>query len=102
MKAIKGLVVTGALVLAATAHAGSHGMSVDAMLEKAAAANANAKSLGYEWTITAPAIKNAQKALAAGNADEAKALAEQALFWAEASVFQGENEGQSWEMRVPR
>ncbi|QGG80829.1 hypothetical protein GH975_09705 [Litorivicinus lipolyticus] len=102
MKLVKGWMLAGVMLAAATAQAGSHGMSVDAMLEKASAANSKAKAMGYEWTITAPAIKKAQAAKEAGKADEAKGLASKALYWAEASVFQAENEDQNWKMRVPR
>ena len=77
MKLVKGWMLAGVMLAAATAQAGSHGMSVDAMLEKASAANSKAKAMGYEWTITAPAIKKAQAAKEAGKADEAKGFGQQ-------------------------
>ena len=54
----------------------------------AKSANADAKALGYEWRDTAKIIKSAEKALAAGNEDEAKALANKARMQAENAIAQ--------------
>ncbi len=54
----------------------------------AKAANAEAKALGYEWRDTGKIIKSAEAALAAGNEDEAKALANQARMQAENAIAQ--------------
>ncbi|MCW8924128.1 MAG: LysM peptidoglycan-binding domain-containing protein [Gammaproteobacteria bacterium] len=54
----------------------------------AKAANAEAKSLGYEWRDTAKIIKSAEAALAAGNEDEARTLANEARLQAENAIAQ--------------
>ena len=54
----------------------------------AKAANAEAKAAGYEWRDTAKIIKSAEKALAAGNEDKAKALANKARMQAETAIAQ--------------
>ena len=54
----------------------------------AKAANAKAKAVGYEWRDTAKIIKSAEKALAAGNEDEARALANKARKQAENAIAQ--------------
>ena len=97
MTLVKGLIAVAAIVSAMGASASDQTLSV---LDQAMAANQKAKSLGFEWTVTAPAIKKAKAALEAG--EDAQALAEKALLLAEASVFQAENETATWEMRVPK
>ena len=54
----------------------------------AKSANADAKAVGYEWRDTAKVIKSAEKALAAGNEDEAKSLANKARLQAENAMAQ--------------
>ena len=54
----------------------------------AKSANAKAKAVGYEWRDTAKIIKSAEKALAAGNEDEAIALANKARIQAETAIAQ--------------
>ena len=54
----------------------------------AKAANAEAKAAGYEWRDTAKIIKSAEKALAAGDEDKAKALANKARMQAETAIAQ--------------
>ena len=54
----------------------------------AKSANAEAKALGYEWTTTQGIIDSAEAALAAGNEDEAKALADKARRQAENAIAQ--------------
>ena len=54
----------------------------------AKAANADAKALGYEWRDTRKIIKSAEAALAAGNEDEARALANKARMQAENAIAQ--------------
>jgi nucleoid-associated protein YgaU len=54
----------------------------------AKSANADAKAAGYEWTDTADLIEEAEKALAEGNEDKAKALANQARLQAENAIAQ--------------
>jgi len=51
-------------------------------------ANADAKAAGYEWRDTGSIIESAEKALAAGNEDEAKALANKARLQAENAMAQ--------------
>lgn len=54
----------------------------------AKSANAEAKALGFEWTTTQGIIDSAEAALAAGNEDEAKALADKARRQAENAIAQ--------------
>lgn len=54
----------------------------------AKSANADAKAAGYEWTQTADIIESAEKALAEGKEDEAKALADKARRQAENAIAQ--------------
>ena len=54
----------------------------------AKSANADAKAAGYEWTETASIIEAAEKALAEGKEDEAKALADKARRQAENAIAQ--------------
>jgi len=54
----------------------------------AKSANADAKAVGYEWRDTGKIISSAEKALAAGKEDEAKALANKARAQAETAIAQ--------------
>ncbi|MCK5001913.1 MAG: hypothetical protein KAS57_02760, partial [Gammaproteobacteria bacterium] len=54
----------------------------------AKSANAEAKALGYEWNPTAKIIASAEKALAAGNEEQARALANKARMQAENAIAQ--------------
>ena len=54
----------------------------------AKSANADAKAAGFEWNETAKIIASAEKALAAGNEEEAKALANKARLQAENAMAQ--------------
>lgn len=54
----------------------------------AKSANAEAKALGFEWTTTQGIIDSAEAALAAGNEDEAKTLADKARRQAENAIAQ--------------
>jgi len=60
----------------------------------AKAANARAKALNNEWRDTGKIIESAEKALAAGNCDEAMKLANQARDQGENAVAQVESEKQ--------
>lgn len=55
----------------------------------AKSANAEAKALGFEWKPTQGLIDSAEEALAAGNEDEAKTLADKARRQAENAIAQG-------------
>ena len=96
---IKGLVGAIALSAAFVAQAGG---SVESIIDQAIAANKEAKTLGYEWNVTGKAIKAAQAALKAGDSAEAMKLAAHAKYMAEASVYQGNDEANMWQMRVPK
>ncbi|MDH5611473.1 MAG: LysM peptidoglycan-binding domain-containing protein [Gammaproteobacteria bacterium] len=63
----------------------------------AKSANADAKAAGYEWTETAGIIENAEKALAEGKEDEAKALANKARMQAENAIAQQKAEAKKFE-----
>jgi nucleoid-associated protein YgaU len=54
----------------------------------AKSANAEAKAAGYEWRDTAKIIASAEKALAAGNEEQAIALANKARIQAETAIAQ--------------
>lgn len=58
-------------------------------IEAAKSANAEAKALGFEWKPTQGLIDSAEEALAAGNEDEAKTLADKARRQAENAIAQG-------------
>ncbi len=57
-------------------------------IAEAKEANAAAKAAGYEWRDTGKIIESAEKALAAGNEEEAKALANKAKTQAENAIAQ--------------
>ena len=59
-------------------------------------ANAQAKAVGYEWRDTGKIIGSAEKALAAGNEAEAKALANKALKQAENAIAQQKTENKKF------
>lgn len=59
----------------------------------AKSANAEAKALGFEWNTTQGLIDSAEAALAAGNEDEAKSLANEARRQAENAIAQGKLAG---------
>ena len=62
----------------------------------AKAANAEAKSMNYEWRDTGKLIKKAEEALAAGDEDKAMKLANQALAQARTAVKQAKHENQKF------
>ncbi|MFC1589176.1 LysM peptidoglycan-binding domain-containing protein [Pseudomonadota bacterium] len=62
----------------------------------AKSANADAKAAGYEWRDTGSIIASAEKALAAGNEDEAKALANKARKQAETAIAQQKAENEKF------
>lgn len=57
-------------------------------IAEAKEANATAKAAGYEWRDTGKIIESAEKALAAGNEEEAKTLANKAKTQAENAIAQ--------------
>jgi len=65
-------------------------------IAEAKAANAEVAALGYEWRDTASIIKQAEQALADGDADKALALANKALAQAEDAKAQAAAESQKF------
>lgn len=65
-------------------------------IAEAKEANAAAKAAGYEWRDTGSIIESAEKALAAGNEAEAKALANQAKAQADNAVAQQKAENKKF------
>jgi hypothetical protein len=75
--------------------------SVDELIAQAEASYAEAVTMSHAWTTTRTLIDKASAALKAGDSGSARALAEQALATAIASVEQGRVEAQAWQSRVP-
>ncbi|MDT8453361.1 MAG: LysM peptidoglycan-binding domain-containing protein [Gammaproteobacteria bacterium] len=67
---------------------GETGPTAAESIAAAKSANAEAKALGFEWKPTQGIIDSAEAALAAGNEDEAKALADKARRQAENAIAQ--------------
>lgn len=76
--------------------------SIDELITQAEASHAEAATLSHAWTTTRTLIDEASAALEAGDSASARALAEQALATAIASVEQGRVEAQAWQSRVPQ
>ena len=68
----------------------------------AKSANADAKAAGYEWRDTGKIIKSAEKALAAGDEDKAKALANKARKQAETAIAQQKAESEKFMSEADR
>jgi len=73
-----------------------------AVLAKAEAAVKQAHALKNEWTTTAPALKAAEAAAAAGKFDEAVAHAQQAEALANGSIEQAKEQEKLWPEAVVR
>jgi nucleoid-associated protein YgaU len=78
----------GLMAGCATTEEGSSGSTAEQAIAAAKAANADAKAVGHEWRDTGKIIKAAEKALAAGNEEEATKLANKARNQAEDAVAQ--------------
>ena len=76
-----------------------HENDAASVIAKAKTVNAEAKKLSFEWTVTAPAIKKAEKALESGDHAGAMKHAQQALLFAEGSVEQAKREKAMWKQR---
>ncbi|MBE9538751.1 MAG: hypothetical protein IMF06_06685 [Proteobacteria bacterium] len=76
--------------------------TVPEIISQAEAKYAEAAALSHAWTTTRTLIEQARAALEAGDAGKARALAEQALATAVASVEQAGVEAQAWQSRVPQ
>lgn len=72
------------------------GMTAAEAISDAKAANAQAKASGFEWRDTGKMIASAEKALAAGNEDEAMKLANKAKKQAEDAVAQSKLENKKF------
>jgi nucleoid-associated protein YgaU len=71
-------------------------VAAEQAIAAAKAANKEAAAAGYEWRDTGDMIKKAEEALAAGNADEATKLANQALKEAQDALAQAEAENKKY------
>ena len=91
--------VLGGHSFAVAAHA-ADAESVEAILEQAQAVHGQALALEHGWSVTQPFIDDARAALAAGDEDSARALAERALLTAEKSLEQAKTESTAWKERV--
>jgi hypothetical protein len=66
----------------------------------AEAANREAATLRNQWTVTADALNQAQKAASSGNYDQAIQLAKHAEALARASVAQAKEQAEAWKAAV--
>ena len=76
--------------------------AVPEIISQAEASYTEALALSHAWTTTRTLIEQAKAALEAGDAGKARALAEQALATAQASVEQAGVESQAWQSQVPQ
>jgi hypothetical protein len=74
--------------------------TVPEIIFQAEAKYAEAAALSHAWTTTRTLIEQASAALQAGNSDKARAIAEQALATAVASVEQARVEAEAWQSRA--
>jgi hypothetical protein len=74
----------------------------EAALAAAQAAESEALAAKAAWVPTETALSNARKALDAGNWDEAKAAADEALTLAKLSIEQANEQKSSWRNAVFR
>ena len=84
------------LLLTATANSAATEDDFKAAYAAADAANKQAGQLRDQWTVTATALSDAQKAAAAGDFDKAIAASKEAEALAKASIFQATNEKDAW------
>ena len=71
-------------------------------ISEAKSANAEAKAAGYEWRDTGKIIKSAEKALAEGKEDEARALANKAKYQADTAIAQQKVENEKFMSELDR
>lgn len=89
------LLSLGLMAGCATTEEGT-GSSAEQAIAEAKAANAKVKAVGYEWRDTAKMIASAEKALEAGNEEEAKKLANKATKQAEDALAQQKAENDKY------
>jgi hypothetical protein len=92
------LSLSSALLIAGATFAHAAGSEADfkAAYAAADAANKEAGALRNQWTVTAAALANAQKAADSGDFDKATASAREAEALAKASIFQSNSEKEAW------
>ncbi|MCP4789044.1 MAG: hypothetical protein GY881_02275 [Gammaproteobacteria bacterium] len=83
------------------AAAPANATNAKALIASAKAMHAEVKAVGYDWTLTKGILKNASKALKAGDFQKAMNLAAQAKYHARMGVAQYHNSKQSWLNMVP-
>lgn len=74
---------------------------VAALIETAQDNYEQSQQLGFAWRSTRQAIELAQKALDAGEHDEAQQAAHNAINLAQASITQAHTEATAWRTRAP-
>ena len=90
------LISLGLITGCASTEETSDGASAEQMIADAKAANADAKAMNYEWRDTGKIIGEAEKKLAAGDEEGAKALAAKALAQAETAQKQAAAENKKF------
>jgi hypothetical protein len=94
-----------ALFVAALAAGGAHAQSAQeaqALIDEAEAARQQAAKAEFEWRWTKQYIKQAQEALAAGDAKKAAKLASRAKREGELAVEQAKTAARVWELALPK
>jgi hypothetical protein len=96
--------LAAALLIAATTYVLAANSETDfkAAYATAEAANTKAGNLRNQWTVTEAALAEAKAAAAQGDFDRAIASAREAEALAKASIFQAENEKETWRTREIR
>lgn len=95
-KLILTLFLSFGLLVGCSTTGDSPGMTAAQAISSAKAANAEAKAAGYEWRDTGKMIGQAEKALTAGNEDEAIKLANKAKKQAMDAIAQAKLENQKF------
>ncbi len=76
--------------------------NAEALLASAVAKNKEVAKLGFEWKLTGGILKDAQKALDAGDYQKAMNMAAQAKYHARIGIQQHEYAQQNWHLSVPQ
>jgi len=96
------ITVLSALVLAPLTHAAETKDSAASAMAAAQSAWDEAAKLGYWWLTTERVMKESKKQFEAGQYDEAKALADEAVLLSKATLAQAKRESETWQARMPR
>lgn len=99
---IRAIMLTAGLALLSLPALAGTKAEAEAALAAAQAAESDAIAAKAAWTATETTLSDAQKALAAGKWDEAKAAADEAMTLAKLSVEQANEQKTSWRNAVVR